>query len=212
MGRVLRAIDEALEIIDKNEEERRALELAWEKLPLFRPGCIYSAAEAAGGFRVPHGCSVHESNLHRVRVGPRAATHEDKNIVYFPSYKGDGLDWVYFDDTIRNSAGLSLAACIAKHGIGTHINMERDVRAKAIYLDADKLFERGKCFILAIDRPSQGRQMRVNCNEQRSTTRRISRGTDADAERLNAIWVAAQHRDGKRVIDDFWHISPEHAS
>tara|TARA_Y100000389_G_scaffold108130_1_gene105279 strand:- start:87 stop:770 length:684 start_codon:yes stop_codon:yes gene_type:complete len=210
---VLKAIDKVSEVVSGGGSDEEKLRESWKALPLFCPGCTYSASDARNGFRVLDGYVVNMSNTGRVRIGStRSDQHEERAVTYFPSIEGDGLEWVYWDDSFKNAKGMSLQECIVAYGIGDWVNAEVDARVKVVFLDEDKSTTKDKSFILAMDRPKAGGQRRVCFQEDSPTTRRVHRATHAaEAKQLDALWTAVQLRQEREVVHSFWHIPDDRA-
>lgn len=76
-----------------------------------------------------------------------------------------GMSWMYWSFPFRSKEGLTLGECCIKHGMGGWHDKEKDVRAKVVFTDTGRSGQPGRCFTLAMDRPSSGMRVRHAQNE-----------------------------------------------
>ena len=198
----LNAVDYAEQLIDERKKADFAQQQAFNTLPLFRPGKLYSAKEAQHGFRILDGCALSFNASGEVKVGKsrnEKATLE-KTLTIMPHTADGSLAWVYWNFE------LDLHNAMINYGMGGWVDSKRDIRAKVIYLNAERSNKPSKCFFLAMDRPSDQSRILVKGSENDPKVMRIYQSAIPDELKpLIALRDLINVRDGGN-IPGFWEM------
>ena len=198
----LGAVECAEKLMEGKKQKEVAQQKAFDTLPLFRPGRLYSAADAKNGFRVLEDCALSFKMSGEVRVSrsrdEKAALGKTLTIV--PHTADGSLAWVYWNND------LDLHNAMIKHGMGGWVDSKRDLRAKVIYLDASRSNEPSRCFFLAMDRPSDGSRILVKGSEKDSKVMRVYQSAiPDDLKKFIALRELINVRDGGDIAG-FWEM------
>jgi hypothetical protein len=136
----------------------------------------------------------------------RFPPYEETLVVSCAPHPRGGLLWCYWDFDFRTSEGLSLKACLRKHGSRVWKDERRDIRARVIFTDDTKSYRPGHCFIVGVDRPRAGGQVGVRGQELNSNVVRISRSeVPVELGKLISFWEIVNLRESK--TERFWDLS-----
>ena len=198
----LDAADYAEQLIDERKKADVAVQQAFNTLPLFRPGKLYSAEEAQHGFRVLDGCALSFNASGEVKVSKsrdETATL-GKTLTIMPQTADGSLAWIYWN------SDLDLHNAMINYGMGGWVDSKRDLRAKVIYLDPTRSNEPSKCFFLAMDRPVDGSRILVKGSEKDPKVMRIYQSAiPNDLKKFIALRELINVRDGGDVAG-FWKM------
>lgn len=174
---ILKAIEDAKDLVALGEKRRLARDAAWANLPLLEPGSEHNADEVRFGFRVLDGFHVGFCPDDSVRIGDvRAKDAQDGKINCFVNRWPEGIAWCYWSDATRSRCGKSLAECVMDFGMGGWIDPVQDLQAKLVYTDASRSYRPGHCFILAMSRVSATQDpVKVKGHEASSDVYRVYR-------------------------------------
>jgi hypothetical protein len=201
----LSSIDRAEALIRDKSLRDNQLEDACRTLKIFHPGKQYPKIEADLGFRVLDGYSFSYNELGDVTIGNNFhSRHESgKMITIIPKTADGSLAWIYWN----NSKHLNLSDCIIKFGLGGWYDEVRDLRAKVIYLDADRSNSPKKCFFLAMDRPIHAQRVLVKGYEKNQDVFRIYQSAiPGDLLAVISLRELINIRDGDGQIPGFWNF------
>lgn len=198
----LNAVDYAEQLIDEKKQADVAQQQAFNTLPLLNPGKLYSAKEAQHGFRILDGYTLSFNASGEVKVGKsrdETATL-GKTLTIMPHTADGSLAWVYWNFE------LDLHNAMINYGMGGWIDSKRDIRAKVIYLNAERCSKPTKCFFLAMDRPSDGSRILIKGSENDPKVMRIYQSAiPDDLKPLIALRELINVRDGGN-IPGFWEM------
>jgi hypothetical protein len=174
---VLEALDRAEQLVELSEERRLVREQVWNRLPLFEPGTMHSAAEAEWGFRARDGYYVDVCTSGAVMIGDvRAKDADDGKINCFVNRWPEGIAWCYWSDVRKAPCGKSLAECVMDYGLGGWRDLVWGLQARFVYLDESRSHKPGRCFILAMSKISNPQEpILVKGHEEASDVFRVYR-------------------------------------
>ena len=211
--------DEFLNSLGKEEKKEfdESQQKEWDKLPLFHPGKTYTAEQAANGYRVMEGYAVSYNQDDDVRVSTeRTGPYEvGKTMTVINRWSDGGLAWMYWTNKApKGSNGMLLRECVVRHGMGGWVDKKNDRRAKVVFLDAERSIQPGRCFIVAMDIPSNGNRMLVKGNELSDDVFRVFRSAVPDdiqkvitlRELINARQLAEAKGDSTMRMPGWWHM------
>lgn len=215
------AIARARELITEKNEFDVLQNKRWEELPLFHPGKTYSANQATNGFRVMDGFTVsynHDGDVHisQKREGEYEAS---KTITVINNWSDGGLSWMYWTNKApMGSNGMLLSECVVRYGMGGWVDTKNDRRAKVIFLDSDRSIKPGRCFIIAMDTPSNGTRLLVKGNEINEDVFCVYRSAVPDGiqkvitlrECLNMKMLLAAKGDESMRMPAWWRLGGAH--
>ncbi len=198
----LDAVDYAEKLMEEKKQKDVAQQKAFDTLPLFRPGRLYSAEDSQNGFRVLDGYALSFKMSGEVKVSKQRDEKAvlGKTLTIMPRTADGSLAWVYWNND------LDLHNAMIKNGMGGWIDNKRDIRAKVVYLDASRSNEPSRCFFLAMDRPSDGSRILVKGSENDSKVMRIYQSAiPDDLKKFIALRELINVRDGGD-IPGFWEM------
>jgi hypothetical protein len=213
----LDAAGRAEELMKEKKEFDESQQKEWDKLPLFHPGKTYTAEQAANGYRVMDGYAVSYNQnddlcVSTERTGPYEA---GKTMTVINRWSDGGLAWMYWTNKApKGSNGMLLRECVVRHGMGGWVDKKNDRRAKVVFLDAERSIQPGRCFIVAMDIPSNGNRMLVKGNELSDDVFRVFRSAVPDdiqkvitlRELINARQLAEAKGDESMRCPGWWHM------
>lgn len=164
----LDAVDRAEELLKRRSKEEESQQKQFRKLPLLSPGGKYKASCVTNGFRVPEGYSLTYNMNGDVQISSqREAPFEESKTIPIITHWWDGsLAWMYWtNNPVSGSRGLTLAECVVKYGLGGWVDSLNDRRTKVVFLDEGRSIQPTRCFIIAMDKPSNGNRIMVRGNE-----------------------------------------------
>lgn len=213
----LDAAGRAEELMKEKKEFDESQQKEWDKLPLFHPGKTYTAEQAANGYRVMEGYAVSYNQDDDVRVSTeRTGPYEvGKTMTVINRWSDGGLAWMYWTNKApKGSNGMLLRECVVRHGMGGWVDKKNDRRAKVVFLDAERSIQPGRCFIVAMDIPSNGNRMLVKGNELSDDVFRVFRSAVPDdiqkvitlRELINARQLAEAKGDSTMRMPGWWHM------
>ena len=198
----LDAADYAEKLMEEKKQEEIAQQKAFDTLPLFRPGRLYSAEDSKNGFRVLDGCALSFKTSGEVEVFKSRDEKATlgKTLTIVPHTADGSLAWVYWNED------LDLCNAMIQNGMGGWVDNKRNLRAKVIYLDAGRSNEPSRCFFLAMDRPSDGSRILVKGAERSPKVMRMYQSAiPENVKKFIALRELINFRDCGN-IPGFWEM------
>lgn len=202
-------LDTASELLDARDKKKELQIQEWNKLPLLKPSVVcYTREEVKNGFRVDDGYTV---SFHMSSGNVRVSTERQKPFVdgkfnYFVEKWTEGLAWCYWSDSFRNSKGEDLEYCIMHYGMGGWHKKEKDIRAKVIFTNDKRSGDPGDCFVLAMDRPIAGCQIRNKQQDENVNVDKVHRSNVPDSlQKIISLRELVNVRDGHEFAS-FWYM------
>ena len=202
-------VDTASELLEASSKKKELQMQEWNKLPLLKPRvACYTREDTKTGFRVEDGFTV-EFNMSNgaVRVSvERNAPFVDGKFNYFVEKWSEGLAWCYFDDSFRNSRGENLEFCILNYGMGGWHKKEKDIRAKVIFTNDKRSGDPDDCFVLAMDMPIAGYQIRNKQQDENVNIYKVYRSNVPDSlQRIISLRELVNVRD-RHKFSSWWYM------